>query len=380
MNRQFVIHLGRVIHNNPIGVHCKYEGFILTDNRIFQVTKFLDMLGIQFNNLQFTNDSTIRQVFIGFKLGIVGNRSFVHVHDLDDTEERIIHASRIIGISNVNRYIMSFLDLFVVKLLFVNYVNYNSPITLGVLFHFGTEKFFRTSVNCRIFNLGGQILCMTKAVIFVANQIAHDLVTRRRIFIHRHGQDLRRTIGAIAIFNASFMAAFTHAYFALIILTDFNALITFAFRDNMRRFVNILKFNRNRLCDRGKAAVGLHILTTALFPFAVIDLDIKLVFCLGRFIVQQRSILYNKQGILHDKRNIAVRINNRVFQACKFILMLSIRVCGNDKTNRVSSLHAFFRIEGKCSLIGILDILVEIGNTGNCRSFVQVYNLDDTEE
>ena len=213
---------------------------------------------------------------------------------------------------------MSFIDFFVIQFRLINYRNDYSPITIDILLHFGREQLFRASVNCCIHNLSCQILGMTGAIVFIANQIAHDFETSRRIFIHGHGQDLSRITRFIAVVDASFMAAFTLADFALIALANFDALIAFAFRNNMWRFVNILELNSYSFRNRSKAPVSYNILAgTVLFSFTVDDYNIKRIYLRICFIVQ--FFRQDHQGILHFKRNSLIVDRER--QETKFIFM-----------------------------------------------------------
>ena len=234
---------------------------------------------------------------------------------------------------------MNFIDFFVVKLRFVSYRDHNSPFTFGILFHCSNEEIFRTSVKCCIRNPGGQILGMTGAIVFITNQIAHDLETRCRIFVHRYGQDLSRIARIIAIFNAVFMATFTLANFALVTLTYFNALFTFAFRNNDRRFIVVQQSNRHQGGYRE-------------FSIRHLDQEFKLVFKnAGVFKVQSFFISdsnFSRLFIYNSKRDIVIRIiifihRNRIIKRIE--CGLDIIVSGFHFTNKSSHRRIFLNIE-----------------------------------
>ena len=239
-----VVELSRILHrNDTLIVDCKRNTRFI--NRVSQRAEFY-ILGIRVTRDQRSNHSSFRQIFFWRKGRIVSDRSFIHVNHLDNTEEGITHISRIILILNVNRHIVNFLDLFVVKFRPIRHIDNNSPVASFILLHRGFEERISTRFIC-VLKGSFQALRMSNFKVFVSNQIAHDFITGQRIFFHRHRQDLRRvvTIRIVAIFDADFMAAFTHAYFALVALTYFDASIAFAFRNDIRRFRNVLNLEGN---------------------------------------------------------------------------------------------------------------------------------------
>ena len=167
MHGKFVIHLSRVIHLNLVGVHDKGKCAILTDNRVFQVAKFLDMLSIRFGHIKLTNDSTLRQVFFGFQVGILCARSFVHVDDFDNATDRVTHTGRIFRIANVNRELVNVADSFVVKLAAILYGNHDSPLATDLL-HINLEQAV-SARGIRILEVCVQRILMTRSDIFVSN-------------------------------------------------------------------------------------------------------------------------------------------------------------------------------------------------------------------
>ena len=208
-------------------------------------------------------------------------------------------------------------------------------------------------------------------------------MTCLRIFFHSNSQSLCRvvTTGVIAVVSANFVfvTSFSHAHFALVSLTDFGAITTFAYGNNLRRFRYILQFNSYGLLYWFSALRRIYLFILArviLCSLAVIDNDIERVH-LGIFLIV-KLFRQDQQGILHFER-IVIGIIEREFAITEFIQMLHIRIIRMDITHRTACYEVFLRVEGKI-ILGTLIIAVQIFNASNRRSFVHVDNLDDTEE
>ena len=180
---------------------------------------------------------------------------------------------------------------------------------------------------------------MVDKKVFITNSIVHDFITRRRIFFHRHGQDIFRITRNITIFDTGFMASFTLANFALIALAIFDALIAFAFRNNMRRFVIV----RQGDCHRGGYRE---------FTISHLDFKFKLViknagiFKVQSFFISDSNL--TRRFIHNSKRDIVIWIvifvhGNRIDKRIES--RLSIIVSSFHFANKSSHRRIFLNIE-----------------------------------
>ena len=96
---------------NPHLVRIHVERNVLDDGEVKMAE--LDILGIRFSHLHFTDKRIISNILVRSKVSVINDRGFIHVEHLNLTDERIGKASII---NNRDNYFVKCVNLFKVKL------------------------------------------------------------------------------------------------------------------------------------------------------------------------------------------------------------------------------------------------------------------------